>query len=257
MEYIRIEQDGPVAIVTVDRQAKRNALNAQVQEEITEAFGSLARGEARAIVITGAGDKAFVAGADVGALGNMNALAVREFGRIGTRMMAAIEAAPMPVIAAVNGVALGGGVEIALACDIRIAAANARFGFPEVTLGIMPGAGGTQRLPRLIGSGLARELVFTGHIIDAREAQAIGLVNRVVDEDQALPTAIAMAQQIAKNAPIAVRHAKLALNAAEHADVTTGIEVEGNLFALLFATEDTREGLAAFAERRTPEFKGQ
>ena len=257
MDYVRVERDGGVAIVTLDRQEKLNALNAQVQEEITAAFTSLPPGEVRAAVITGAGERAFVAGADAGEMSALSALEIREFGRIGTRMMGAIEDAPFPVIAAINGYALGGGLEIALACDIRIASDNAQLGFPEVTIGIMPGAGGTQRLPRVIGSGLARELVFTGRMVSAREAKEIGLVNRVVGEGEALKAAKELARQIAENAPLAVRSAKTAMNVARNTDLGSGIEHEGDLFALLFATEDAREGLAAFAERRKPEFKGK
>ncbi|MEW6635808.1 MAG: enoyl-CoA hydratase-related protein [Actinomycetota bacterium] len=257
MDYVRVEHEGGVAVVTIDRQEKMNALNAQVQEEITEAFASIPPGEVRAAVITGAGEKAFVAGADVGGMEQMSALEVREFGRIGTRMMQAIEGAPFPVIAAINGFALGGGLEIALACDIRIAAENARLGFPEVTIGIMPGAGGTQRLPRVVGSGVARELVFTGRMVDAREAKEIGLVDRLVGEGEALEAAKELARQIAKNAPLAVRNAKTAMNIARNTDLASGIEHEGDLFALLFATEDAKEGMAAFAERRKPEFKGR
>jgi enoyl-CoA hydratase len=256
VKYVRVERDGGMAVVTIDRQDKMNALNARVQEEITGAFASLSD-EVRAVVVTGAGEKAFVAGADVGAMGEMTPLEVREFGRIGTRMMDAIEAAPVPVIAAINGFALGGGAEIALACDVRVAAENARFGFPEVTIGIMPGAGGTQRLPRVVGSGMARELVFTGRIIGAKEAKEIGLVNRVVGEGEALKAAKAMAGQIAANAPVAVRSAKTAMNVARNTDLANGIEHEGDLFALLFSTEDAREGLTAFSERRKPRFEGR
>ena len=257
MDYVEVEREGSTAVITIDRQDKMNALNAQVQEEIAEAFASISPGEARAVVVTGAGEKAFVAGADVGGMKEMSALEVREFGRIGTRMIDAIETAPVPVIAAINGVALGGGAEIALACDIRIAAENARFGFPEVTIGIMPGAGGTQRLPRVVGSGMARELVFTGRIIDAKEAKEIGLVNRLVGEGEALGAAKEVARQIAGNAPVAVRNAKTAMNIARNTDLASGVEHEGDLFALLLATEDAREGMTAFAERREPEFKGR
>ncbi len=257
MEFVKVERDGEVAVLTIDRQDKMNALNAQVQEEIAEAFATISPGEIRTIIVTGAGEKAFVAGADVGGMRAMSALEVREFGRIGTRMMDAIEGTPVPVIAAINGFALGGGAEIALACDIRIAAENARFGFPEVTVGIMPGAGGTQRLPRVVGSGVARELVFTGRVIDAKEAKEVGLVNRVVGEGEALEAAKEMARQIAGNAPVAVKNAKTAMNIARNTDLASGIEHEGDLFALLFATEDAREGMTAFSERRRPEFKGR
>ncbi|QYJ16616.1 Short-chain-enoyl-CoA hydratase [Rubrobacter xylanophilus DSM 9941] len=257
MDHVRVEREGAVAVVTVDRPEKLNALNARVQEEITEVFAEVLPGEVRAAVITGAGERAFVAGADVEGMQELDALGIREFGRLGTRMMEAVQGAPFPVIAAINGYALGGGLELALACDVRIAAANARLGFPEVTLGIMPGAGGTQRLPRIVGSGVARELIFTGRMVSAQEAKEIGLVNRVVGEGEALEAARETARRMAENAPLALRSAKIALNTAEELGLASGIEREGDLFALLFTTEDAREGMAAFAERRKPEFKGR
>lgn len=257
LEHVRVEREGAVAIVTVDRQEKLNALNARVQQEITRVFAEELPGEVRAAVITGAGERAFVAGADVEGMREMDALRIREFGRIGTRMMEAVEQAPFPVIAAINGYALGGGLELALACDVRVAAANARLGFPEVTLGIIPGAGGTQRLPRVVGSGAARELILTGRMVSAQEAREMGLVNRVVGEGEALKAAREMARQMAGNAPLALRSAKVALNAAEELGLASGIEREADLFALLFTTEDAKEGMAAFAERRKPEFKGR
>jgi len=257
LEYVKVERDGGVAVLTIDRQDKLNALNAQVQEEITEALLLLGKEDHRALVLTGAGERAFVAGADLGAMKGMSVLEVKAFGEIGKRMMEALEGVPFPTIAAVNGFALGGGSELALACDIRIAAENASFGFPEVTVGIMPGAGGTQRLPRVVGTALARELVFTGRRVPAGEAKEIGLVNKVVPEGEALSAAKEMGREIAANAPVAVRHAKAALDVALSADPASGIEYEADQFALLFATEDAREGMDAFSERRKPQFKGR
>jgi enoyl-CoA hydratase len=257
MDCVRVERGGEAAIVTIDRQDKLNALNTQVQEEITKALTSLRKEDHRAIIITGAGEKAFVAGADVGGMREMSVLEVREFGEIGKRMMAALDSFPVPTIAAVNGFALGGGSEIALACDIRIAAENASFGFPEVTIGIIPGAGGTQRLPRVVGTGIARELIFTGRRVSAEEAKEIGLVNKVVGKGEALEAAKEMARQIANNAPVAVRNAKAALNLARSADLASGIEYESEQFAILFSTEDAREGMTAFSERRKPEYRGR
>jgi enoyl-CoA hydratase len=257
LEYVKVERDGEVAVLTVDRQDKLNALNAQVQEEITEALLSLGKEDHRALVLTGAGERAFVAGADLGAMKGMGVLEVKAFGEIGKAMMEALEGIPVPTIAAVNGFALGGGSELALACDIRIAAENASFGFPEVTVGIMPGAGGTQRLPRVVGTALARELIFTGRRVSAGEAKEIGLVNKVVPEGEALSAAKEMGWEIAANAPVAVRHAKAALDLALNADPASGIEYEADQFALLFATEDAREGMSAFSERRKPKFEGR
>lgn len=257
MEYVKLDRDGEVAVLTIDRQDKMNALNAQVQEEITEALTSLRKEGHRALVVTGAGDRAFVAGADLAAMRAMSVLEVKAFGEIGKKMMEVLESTPVPTIAAINGFALGGGSEIALACDIRIAAENASFGFPEVTVGIMPGAGGTQRLPRVVGTALARELIFTGRRVSAQEAKEIGLVNKVVGRGEALTAAKEMGREIAANAPVAVRNAKAALNVALSADPASGIEYEADQFAILFATEDTREGMNAFSERRKPQFKGR
>jgi enoyl-CoA hydratase len=256
LEYVKVERDGKVVVLTIDREEKLNALNARVQEEVAEALLSLRGEDHRALVLTGAGERAFVAGADLGEMKGMSVLEVKRFGELGKRMMEALEGTPVPTIAAVNGYALGGGAELALTCDIRIAAENASFGFPEVTVGIMPGAGGTQRLPRVVGTALARELIFTGRRVSAQEAKEIGLVNRVVPQGEALAAAKEMAREIAANAPVAVRHAKAALDAALSADPATGIEYEADQFALLFATEDALEGMTAFAERRKPRFRG-
>jgi enoyl-CoA hydratase len=214
----------------------------QVVEEIGQALLDLEAEGPRAIVVTGAGERAFVAGADIRAMSIMEPLEAKRFSEIGHAAMALLDRSPVPTIAAVNGYALGGGCEVALACDIRIAAENAAFGFPEVSLGILPGMGGTQRLPRLIGPALAKELIFTGRRISAREAREIGLVNRVVDEGEALNAA---------------RHAKAAANRTLDVDLVSGLEFEADQFALLFATEDAREGMNAFGEKRKPEFEGR
>jgi enoyl-CoA hydratase len=181
----------------------------------------------------------------------------KRFAEIGHAAMALLDRSPVPTIAAVNGFALGGGAEISLACDMRIAAENALFGFPEVGLGILPGIGGTQRLPRLIGPGLANELIFSGRRIDAAEAKEMGMVNRVVGQGEALNVAQQLAAEISKNGPLAVRYAKAATNKALDVDLVSGLEYEADQFALLFSTEDAREGMGAFSEKRKPEFKGQ
>lgn len=249
--------DNGVAVLTIDRQDKLNALSPRVTEEIGQALLEIENQSPRAIVVTGAGERAFVAGADISEMHRMSPLEAKRFTEVGHAAMALLDRTPVPTIAAVNGFALGGGCELALACDIRIAAENALFGFPEVGLGILPGMGGTQRLPRLVGPALAKELIFTGRRIDAAEAKEIGLVNRVVGQGEALSAARELAAEISANGPVAVRHAKAAANRAFDVDLISGLEYEADQFALLFATEDAREGMGAFAEKRKPQFKGQ
>jgi enoyl-CoA hydratase len=257
MDYVTINFDRNVATLTIDRQEKLNALDPQVVEEIGQALLDLEAEGPRAIVVTGAGERAFIAGADIGAMSVMRPLEAKRFSEIGHAAMALLDRSPIPTIAAVNGFALGGGCEVALACDIRVAAENATFGFPEVGLGILPGMGGTQRLPRLIGPALAKELIFTGRRISAEEAREIGLVNRVVAEGEALDVARELAAEISANGPLAVRHAKAAANRSLDVDLVSGLEYEADQFALLFATEDAREGMTAFSEKRRPEFEGR
>lgn len=257
MDYVKIERpDDGVAVLTIDRQEKLNALDPQVVEEIGQSLLELEADGPRAIIVTGAGEKSFVAGADIAAMSTMDPLEAKRFAEIGHAAMALLDKSPIPTIAAVNGFALGGGCEIAIACDIRIAAENALFGFPEVGLGILPGMGGTQRLPRLVGPAIAKELIFTGRRIKADEARMIGLVNHVVPQGEALKAAKEMAAEIAANGPVAVRHAKAAANRALDVDLISGLEYEADQFALLFATGDAKEGMGAFVERRKAEFKG-
>ena len=257
MDYVKIERENDIALLTIDRQEKLNALSPQVTEEIGQSLLELEADGPRAIIVTGAGEKSFVAGADIAEMNAMDPLEAKRFAEIGHAAMALLDKSPVPTIAAVNGFALGGGCEIALACDIRIAAENALFGFPEVGLGILPGMGGTQRMPRLVGPAMAKELIFTGRRIGAEEARMIGLVNHVVPEGEALKAAKEMAAEIASNGPIAVRHAKAAANRALDVDLISGLEYEADQFALLFATRDAKEGMGAFVERRKAEFKGQ
>ena len=257
MDYVKVEQDGGIVTLTIDRQEKLNALDPQVVEEIGQALLEVESEGPNAIIVTGAGEKSFVAGADITAMSEMDPIEAKRFAEIGHAAMALLDKSPVPTIAAVNGFALGGGCEIALACDIRIAAENALFGFPEVGLGILPGMGGTQRLPRLIGPAFAKELIFTGRRIGAEEAKEMGLVNRVVPEGEALATAGEIAAEISANGPIAVRHAKAAANRSLDVDLISGLEYEADQFALLFATGDAKEGMGAFIERRKPEFEGR
>jgi enoyl-CoA hydratase len=258
LDYVSVESlDNNVAVLTIDRQDKLNALNPQVVEEIGQSLLEIEAEGPPAIIVTGAGEKAFVAGADIAAMNDMDPLQAKRFAEVGHAAMALLDRSPVPTIAAVNGFALGGGCEIALSCDIRIAAANALFGFPEVGLGILPGMGGTQRAPRLIGPAVAKELIFTGRRIGADEARLMGLVNHVVPEGEALNAAKEMAAEIAANGPVAVRHAKAAANRALDVDIISGLEYEADQFALLFATEDAKEGMSAFMEKRKAEFEGR
>ena len=215
MDFVRVErEEGGVVVLTIDRQEKLNALDPTVVEEIGQALLELEAEGPRVIIVTGAGDRSFIAGADISAMSTMGPLEAKRFSEIGHAAMALLDRSPVPTIAAVNGFALGGGCEVAIACDIRIAAQNALFGFPEVGLGILPGMGGTQRLPRLIGPALAKALIFTGRRIDAEEAKGMGLVNRVVGQGEALSAARELAAEISANGPVAVRHVKTAANRA-------------------------------------------
>ena len=257
MDLVKVEHgDDGVAVLTIDRQEKLNSLNQQVLEEVKQTLINLEDDPPRVMVLTGAGEKSFVAGADIAAMNEMSPLEAKRFSELSHEAVG-LERSLVPTIAAVNGFALGGGCELALACDIRIAAENALFGFPEVTLGILPGMGGTQRLPRLVGPGIAKEMIFSGRRIKAEEARTFNLVNRVVPEGEALEAAKELAGEIAANGPVAVRHAKAAVNKAQDVDLASGLEYEADQFALLFGTEDAREGMGAFVERRDAEFKGR
>jgi enoyl-CoA hydratase len=254
---IQVAQENMVALVTVDRPERLNALNTQSLQELLESFERLARDSSvRAIIVTGAGDRAFIAGADIAEMKDKGPSEALAFARLGQAVCSAIEAAPQPVIAAINGYALGGGCEIALACDIRLASETAVLGQPEVTLGVPPGWGGTQRLPRVIGPGLARELIYTGRRVGAQEALRIGLVNAVYPPGELLERARALAADIARNAPVAVRLSKEAIRRGLDVDLETGLALEAQAFALAFSTADQREGMSAFLEKRSPEFRG-
>jgi enoyl-CoA hydratase len=259
MEYetLKITRSERVTTITIDRPEKRNALNGQVRRELIEAFDALAGDpDLRVVVLTGAGDRAFVAGADIGEFAERTSLEQRT-AMEGRRVFEVVAAFPLPVIASVNGYALGGGCELALACDLRIAARSARFGQPEVNLGILPGGGGTQRLPRLAGLGRAMRLVLTGEMIDAVEAERIGLVDEVVEDDDLRERTAELAASIARHSPVALRLIKEAVRASAEMPLAAGLRFERELFITAFASEDRVEGVAAFLEKRTPDFRGR
>jgi enoyl-CoA hydratase len=251
-----VSLDEGVALLTVNRPAVRNALNLDTVREFHDALGRLGQdGRVGALIITGAGDKAFVAGADIAEMRERGLL--EGLAAINSTLFSAVERFPRPTIAAVNGYALGGGCELALACDIRIAADTARFGQPEVNLGIIPGAGATQRLPRVVGLGWAKHLILTGDPIDAQQALAIGLVTMVVPAAELLDRARALARQILARGPLAVRLAKVALNASARVDLDSGLLIETLAQTICYQSDDKREGTTAFLEKRKPQFKGR
>ena len=249
-------QDG-LGILTMNRPAALNALNAETMEELLELLSAIkADPTVKVLIITGA-EKSFVAGADIKEMLPMTAAEGQAWGRLGQSVFSLIENLPQAVIAAINGFALGGGCELAMACDIRIASEKAKFGQPEVSLGIIPGFCGTQRLPRLVGKGIAKELTYTGDMIDAQEALRIGLVNKVTTPEELLPTAKAMAGRIMQKGLFAVQMAKVAINNGLNTDLETGSVLEATLFGVTCATEDKKEGMTAFVEKRKPVFPGK
>ena len=256
-ENILVERRERVAIITINRPEKRNALNIQTRAEGAAALDELAADDSVHVVIfTGAGDKAFIAGADIAEFAERTAIEQREV-MLERSLFNAIDTFPKPIIAMVNGYCLGGGCEVALACDLRVASEKASFGQPEINLGIIPGGGGTQRLTRLVGEGKAMEMILSGEIINAQEAYRLGLVNQVVPADQLLTKTMEIANRIAEKSPIAVRLAKEAVKLASRSNLDEGLRREVDLFALCFSSEDKDEGVKAFLEKRKPEFKGR
>ncbi|WP_373811345.1 enoyl-CoA hydratase-related protein [Porphyromonas macacae] len=254
-KYIRISREEPgIGILTIDREEALNALSSELLGELLYALYGLQADKAlRVLIITGAG-RSFVAGADIAEMSAMTAAEGKAFGRRGAEVFRFIEQMTVPVIAAVNGFALGGGCELAMACDIRIASEKAKFGQPEVGLGIIPGFSGTQRMPRLIGEGMAKELIYSARIVKADEALTIGLVNRVVPAEELMEQTLLLARQIAAQSPVAVCFAKEAVNNGMQTDIDTAIAYENNLFGLCFASEEQKEGMDAFLNKRKPDF---
>ncbi|MFZ3171474.1 MAG: short-chain-enoyl-CoA hydratase [Carboxydocellales bacterium] len=258
MEFnnLLIEKDAGIAIVTINRPKALNALNAETLSELSQAFAALGVDNSiKVIILTGSGDKAFVAGADISYMRDLNAIEGRNFALLGQRVFSEIENLPKPVIAAINGFTLGGGCELAMSCDIRIASEMGQFGQPEVNLGVIPGFAGTQRLPRLIGKGIAKEMLYTGDMIGANDAFRMGLVNKVVPVEQLLDSAKELAQKIASKSTVIIRLCKDAVNKGLEMDLEKAIAHEANLFGLCFATEDQKEGMSAFLEKRPAQFK--
>jgi len=258
-KFITFEaSDDGIALVTVNRPEKLNALNAAVMGELDDAFRRVETDPAvRGLILTGAGDKAFVAGADIGELPIGHALAAREMSLRGLAVLRRLERMGKPSLAAINGYALGGGLELALCCTLRVASANAKLALPEIKLGIMPGYGGTQRLPRLVGRGRALEMLLTGSLIDAAEAERMGLVNHVVLQTELLNFSRALLRRIFENAPLAVASVLEAVDASLNAGIEEGLRFEAAVFGTLAATEDAVEGTRAFLEKRKPLFKGK
>ena len=257
-ENLKIEDKDGLRTITIDRPKVLNALNAQTVEELGQAFAEAAGDDSvRAIILTGGGEKAFVAGADIRELAQMTPITGKATAEKGQRVFLSIERCPKPVIGAINGFALGGGCELALACHIRIASERAQLGLPEVTLGIIPGYGGTQRMARLLGKGKALELILTGDRIGADEAQRIGLVNKVVPADQLIPVAEELARKIMTRGPLAVRASIEAVMSGSEMPFAEGQVLEATLFGLLASTDDMKEGMAAFLEKRPAEFRNR
>jgi enoyl-CoA hydratase len=257
-ENIRLETRDRIAYVTIDRPKVLNALNMATMTELHKAFMQLKENrEVRVVILTGAGEKSFVAGADIGELQKNNPVEAKEYTHRGQAVLDLIENLGKPVIACINGFALGGGCEIAMACTMRLASENAKLGQPEVKLGIIPGYGGTQRLPRLVGKGIAMQLLLTGEMITAQEAHRIGLVNEVVPAAQLISRAEAIAQAIIKNAPLAIQYCLEGVNHGMEMTQREGLYLEATLFAVCCATEDKKEGTTAFLEKRSANFAGK
>ena len=258
MEYnfLKVEHNDGITVLKISAPKSLNALNSTILKELDAFIGAL-DATTRVLVITGDGEKSFVAGADISEMAHLNEQEGFEFGRLGAQVFRKIEVLPIPVIAAINGFALGGGCELAMSCDIRIASSKAKFGQPEVGLGIIPGFSGTYRLPKLIGQGYAKEMIYTGKVIRADEALRIGLVNAVYEPEELMGKAMEMAQMMLKNAPVAISLAKQSINEGYDLDADGAIGLENKLFGKCFATVDQKEGMDAFLNKREATFKGE
>lgn len=256
--FVQIERNQAIATVTINRPEKLNALNREVVAALTEAFESLAGDPSvRAVILTGAGDKAFVAGADIAEIRAQDPIGAADLARAGQALMDRIETMPIPVIAAINGYALGGGLELALACHLRYAADRARLGLPEIKLGLLPGFGGTQRLSRLIGRAAALEMMLTGEPVDGRRAAALGLIQQTVEDSSLMAHCIGLAERLAAAAPLAVRAILDTVHRGLDQPLAHGLALEADRFALLCSSEDAREGTTAFLEKRPARFTGR
>lgn len=256
-DHIILETDGPIATITLNRPKALNALNTEVLNELFQAAEAVASDDAiRVLILTGAGEKAFAAGADITELAELNALQGKFFVANGHQTMARLQQLPIPVIAAVNGFALGGGLELALSCDFIYASDNAKFGLPEITLGLIPGFGGTQRLARIVGKNMAKEMIFTGKMITAAEALDLGIVNQVVPADQLMETVRKTAGAIAAKGRVSLCMAKQTVNKGMDVDLATACQMEIDAFGLCLASPDAKEGTHAFLEKRKPAFTG-
>jgi|Deesub1362A_J573_1020465.scaffolds.fasta_scaffold00050_11 enoyl-CoA hydratase len=257
-ENITYEKKENIAIITVNRPKVLNALNRQTINELDQAvIEAECDPDVKVVVITGSGDRAFIAGADINEFVGIDVVTAKTLSKRFQDFLDRLENLSKPVIAAINGLALGGGCELAMACDLRIAATTARLGQPEINLGIIPGAGGTQRLPRLVGVAKAKELIYTGDMITAEEAEKIGLVNRVVPPEKLMDETIALAKKISQKSPFILQLAKEAINVGINLDMRSAISLENDLVTIAFTTEDKEEGMRAFMEKRKPEFKGK
>jgi len=257
-KFIIYEKSEGVATITLNRPETLNAFSKEVIEEVLQAVEDVKKDEnVRVVVLTGAGEKAFSAGADIKAMKGVNALKARELSLMGEKLCVAFENLEKPVIAAINGYALGGGLEVAMACDLRIASENARMGQTEINIGLIPGWGGTQRLTRLVGVGKAKELVYTGKMIDAKTAEQLGIVNMVVPADKFRETVRQFALELASKAPVALKVAKALINKGSEISLDAALALEREGFGVVASTEDLQEGVSAFAEKRKPTFKGK
>lgn len=256
--YLKTDyRENGICVLTLSAPKSLNALNSALIGELDDFLTKLDTTATRVLILTGDGDKSFVAGADISEMAHLNEAEGLAFGQRGAEAFRKLEDLPIPTIAAINGFALGGGCEIAMACDIRYAASSAKFGQPEVGLGIIPGFSGTYRLPKLIGQGMAKELIYSGRVIKADEALRIGLVNRVLEPEELMPAVIALAEQILRNAPLAVRYAKESINRNYDLDRREGLALENELFARCFTTEDQKNGMQAFLTKQKVNFQGK